>query len=852
MSALPINLAISANPGLAAVKFNRLLTPALDQALAPLMLFLAKELLKKQNVALAPGSDMLMLSGGGGFEEIVDKNVYLQNNIPYTSDADLLLGHIVNGGTGNIIRSSVRVAACMRNMYNNIDDNIICKLYGILHVYQRIIAEQRTNQQNIGNNLDLNPQIYMKNILDIFRQSFFIGQRMSAMSGIIVYYIAINFNGVPITLVESSEKVKELTIGMDVLQSYISLLSPHYYLKELTSLETDPTYTKKAKNQQRKDILIAQGQLDNANTVLFKKYRLCIDFDLQSTPITATPVSDYFIKKHAEIILSNTSPSPIQTAQHTVQYENKYYAPNKFTKSLTGYSCGGNWIVNNMLIAHDIITNNNGQALNKNFADIYYPGYMPVPYMCDTPYNDYVSLTNLFAALANAGADNKKYIFNTVRLANPCAYHTHFIDHYKSGDTLRVPAFLSTTHKITIGMQMFLKESSPLVIFVFRFSDMSTGKFVFMEKFSFYPNQYEVILKDGIEFKIIHKAYKNIRTNNNIVQKLFFFLAPKDDTDAINSLINDPLIRSGENQYSGNCNITNAGAISANTNSIFSDLSSSNTSQYMRSQPTNLHITPASSADIMDESDLQFEVDNKDMDISGGKDENIKNLAKDPVIKGTTIEKISIKDTTHKDDNYYIEDKNIIRDENVVKHDVVTFFLEDLRKDKIAARGDESINLSGSIFFILDDTKLVGELKEGKNIKSVTDLMTALPYYLCNDARQIKLKNSVFGYGYVDKSILNCSPEMRLLFEEQVASSKKSIIPIVPEQTVYKNNLNKMSEVGTLIPTYGGGMSVHDLIILLILVSFICILYYLHANNWHHDNQQYNSYWQYTDKWYNE
>ena len=128
-----------------------------------------------------------------------------------------------------------------------------------------------------------------------------------------------------------------------------------------------------------------------------------------------------------------------------------------------------------------------------------------------------------------AQKSDKDYWFNLIRFTEPSIYSNKMIQECLTGDTILIPNFVSTAYQVFAAQEQFTSNHSPDVIFHFTISNNSRNNFTVLCKCSGFTDEKEVVLKNGLEFEILHKEYVNCKMYERTIQKLIICLVIKGD-----------------------------------------------------------------------------------------------------------------------------------------------------------------------------------------------------------------------------------------------------------------------------------------------------------------------------------
>ena len=717
--------------------------------------FIAKYIIRNLN------DNTIFLEGGAGLEEVIDKNYYLKNNLSFTTDADIKITEVYNSANPSHERvHGPTVHTKLLNLHSMIPDDIWKRMFPFFTTIVEVVTSYETlYRQNLTY---LKPTLAdWNNAKTIFDKNKFKLTQRVAMNGItVVHFIYYEYKGLTIPIVEASDIISELKSEYRI-DAPIRLLNPKYFKQKLEILiKPDSTYPKKiqatarlqALTENLTDVSNALGALPDSllKEPLFKHVKPFINFPLNQSLIKDSILQQY-LNSHRLIISAN----------------------KLYKESLNCYSFKGDGPVNSCLLEKEMFgieSKNMDLVLNASGnAD------------CDgkSPRN---LITNINNAM-NACNMSKHGIIDLIRCTYPSVYSKQVIEKYNIRDTFTIPNLVSTSYKATLGNSAFTTIDSSMVIFQFIISDNSAGNFIFMESASIFPNEYEVLLKNNLTYKILSKEYKLINFGNNIlIQKLVLILIINGDDTAethFNNNINN------YNYFNGN-HLVNAPVV-GNINVSPLDRSPLYRSPLDRSiKVTNINTTTKSTPTFANlNTTTEFPPTVANMNTQVGENGNYQVGENGNYQVGENGNYTQGRGENNRDNINEIKDiVEIINEHKIGQNNL--FILHDDLYSKMNRFKDKSEEESKGIKDLPKD--LHDELNDLPNDPQSYRhlLIDIVPYYL-NNTNGILLKTPINGYNYIDTDI-------NLLIPNVIDTNGKTIIP--------KSYNNEFKDIMEFLDTY--------------------------------------------------
>jgi len=460
---------------------------------------------------LQKDTNRAFISGGIGFEEIINKNELLSRKIESSKDFDILIS------TDDIKKDGIT------------DDEIVFKKFEELRSYiNKGTAYYMFSMLTIINNVLIKAESEYKidlsaykptlddwmNINIIFAVDKFFVSKRTAVSGATIYSLNVKYKNIIVQIIESGSTLYYVHPDY-VYESYMPLLNPSWFNQKLKSLvEPASTYPKKEKALERLRILnntTSKIPLFIGEPVIFDFANLIFHYDNEEKVIAQ------YVGIYDSIIRNNTH----------------------LYKVLNCYSRSGDRYINGYLLQRELFgkgVDNIMDHVNNQICHEYKPS------TCIKIILDSLK-SPLLAQYFNSILHNME--FSTYRFTRPSVYGHRLIEQYNIGDELGFATIISTTYRVDSGMTAFT-STTPLVIFKFNLSKKQADSFIFMETAS-EINEFEVIIKPNTVFTIKNKSYINMcyeGDKKNIFQKLLIELDFKenklvilDDTQAIKQYI---------------------------------------------------------------------------------------------------------------------------------------------------------------------------------------------------------------------------------------------------------------------------------------------------------------------------
>lgn len=450
--------------------------------------YVALEALKQQS---RHNTNYSFIGGGMGFEELVDKNLLLKRNLNTSCDLDLIIKGFEDKQAPDIVND------IFDEHLDRLGDDVCYSMFGVLTTINTIIlaAEAKYNC-DLG---DFKPTIEdWQNIDELFsKDAFFVASRFSHVSGVQVISLNVNYKGLTIQLMESSEYLYKIEDEYIFRDSYMNLLNKNYYSLLLNSLlEPNNAYPKKEKARIRLDILNAIHTTGEPDFYLMPP-----DIDIIDNKIT--PLRNdvdtlvLYLNSHTQKIAMNT---------------------DRWADACNCYSQNGDRLMNKYLLQNELfgIGNNDTMEVKNQSCN----GMTP---------NE--AIGKIISCMEYSNINNQNDLgFSVIRMTKPSLYAFKEIEKYVVDEVIHFASMVSTSYYPSETVMSFTTNTSPLVIFHIFLSKSCEKSFLFIESVSEYAHECEVLIRHGMRFVIKRKYYANVKFVGYVfVQKLVFELVPEND-----------------------------------------------------------------------------------------------------------------------------------------------------------------------------------------------------------------------------------------------------------------------------------------------------------------------------------
>ena len=402
----------------------------------------------------------LCMSGGMAWEELIDKNILLNNdnlsdnmqNIDTSNNLNCILiqRNKLKDMKGKNIKAKNSIYQFLTNIVENIPENTWKYMYGLLVTINQALSDIEIDTKKQNKQIDLSiykPTIENWNdISSLFTDSFMV-KEINSKFGRKIYYIILLYKDLDLQILEvdgeqiyyDEQYIKDNSILgikdseiVSCVETFMVLLSPQYISKTLKYLITEESkYPKKPKAIARSKILEMQmSKIDNK-----KEYKTLFE----NNPIDLTM---YFGVDDNGIFKSNNAEDSGDIKLY-IQYYNQL-KDKDYSKILECYTQKGYENINNYLLQKEIF----GDAAKLKNTD-------------NEPCKKYTDNVNLVF-------DDMKKCFNMIkniegnlpsipvyRFTRSLTYTTE-IEKYKINDILTIPTFISTTYKINTTHTIYM------------------------------------------------------------------------------------------------------------------------------------------------------------------------------------------------------------------------------------------------------------------------------------------------------------------------------------------------------------------------------------------------------------
>ncbi len=694
---------------------------------------IANLMLSQQEINRTP---LFALFKSSGFEQIVDKNDMLQKDMKFSNTTDALI--VKND---NIIPSAQQILNGVYELLNKIPRDICYRMYVVLtNITQVLIKVENEYKINLSkykptvNDWHKIPQLFHVN-------NFKISKRKSG--NIFLYTIYLDYKGLRFKILSIYETYQDRR--KIFIDSVIPVINYKCQLEYIMLLLRDNTLSLEMKQNIEKAAEILNmpkyANLDNPVFILQNHF----DIDYQDR---------YLIFNNLGNNDQRVMTSIVNHYEHSIaRSRSGTNLPTPKEDAVICYTHQGDRYINSYLLYNLLF---NVQLQNNNdFRN-------SITDECKRFNNSSQFANNLRSAMTGhnygylAGLRDD-YVIRLYRFTRPSAYGHKSIESFNKNDDIVIPTFVSTSRSITNGITKFTDIYDPLVIFTFYISASymkQDGNLVFVEKYSYWTHEHEVILCNNKTYKIIDKKYITIKIGDCVVQKLLYVLTFKEDITA-------------EMHYNTrkNSNETKTGGKIIENNT----------------QPNLIeHITTVKNKEfnLYDELDVRGLYNESDayslISIEKNTEKNAIVLLQDNA-DNKKIKNIVIQDTIIETDNpdKYINDNFITSDpyinvryslipvENDYENMIKQSYLYNNQKE-VKYESDSTYNILGNILFSKNISQYVGNLNKYKLVTYYYE--TDLECMLCNHItdyltngeptkNKIKLKNKINGCEYLDKNI---------------------------------------------------------------------------------------------------
>lgn len=478
------------------------------------------------------------LYGDCGFDDIINKNYYIANNMNMALNMEIILLNLDNKLEEDLILDK------LDKLLKYISNDLCYKMYPFLVTINNILDHYTDNAI-----IDISPfrpdLNTWNNISDYFGvDKYHLGNRTDE-NGRNIHYIYIDYKGLAIPILECvGSIVFDFEIGYLTKIEPIRLNPIYYYnlyntfifseknkineniIKNYNILATEITKIEKyisdliienSKNPLEVVAIDKDNELINilSNPLFMYDKRLFIGRYIG----TSNDVSNYYVNKYTDIINEDNT-------------KNIY-------KSINCYTFKGDRDINNSLLQKAMFGIED--LYNKNYQDdIGNPnctGFSPKQIL---EYIHQCMDSKLLELVKNDSfSNNQDMIFTVTRYTYPSMYDNKVIESFKVGDILTIPTLVSTSYLLDGNPFTYTTYNSPMVIFHITISKYMCNNFIFIENVSNYKNEHEVLLREGLTYKIIDIHYERVSvTYNKVIQKLNIYLVIQGDAAAEQYLTN--------------------------------------------------------------------------------------------------------------------------------------------------------------------------------------------------------------------------------------------------------------------------------------------------------------------------
>jgi hypothetical protein len=428
----------------------------------------------------------VMLGYNSLFDELANKNDIVKLGIPFDSRLTTILcatskfdqNGYEDGGMINI----KYVNECLNVLLNSIPKDIYTKMYSLFITINQVLVAHTDNKTYAALNRHKMTMSKWMQAKDIFAKKSF--EIYYPNEGRTYACICLNYYGfkIPIISIPINKNYFYTIDGGYFHLGYLTCPHPSWYISKILNGRESPDDAN----------LRSQIITDDLPTWQNEPYYLVFGRN-SSNQLNNDPAILQFY-------LDNSNCSPAEGNCITCYTDEGYIDVNNYLLMKYVFQQTVNITINSHNLSVEHITN----TISKRMA-----------------FNDF------------RPPDNKQYnyAFSTIRSTNPSSYGQIAIEAYDVGKILKFSTFVSTSYNPK--NENFTTPFSPLVIFRFYMSLESQKNFLFIENYSQYPEEYEILIKNDTSFRIVNKMYKTISNDEWIAQKLIIELVALGDLSAM-------------------------------------------------------------------------------------------------------------------------------------------------------------------------------------------------------------------------------------------------------------------------------------------------------------------------------